>query len=442
MQTPLSTAATYPASANNRGCEVAHAPDESRSIATFEASITAGLDALGAVSDETGALTRLYLSPAHARAIELVSGWMRMAGMSARRSALGDVVGRYEGASRGAPTLLLGSHLDTVRNAGRFDGALGVVTALAMVERLNAQRRRLPFAIEVIAFGDEEGARFQSTLTGSRALAGRFDPVVLDERDPDGVTRRAALAAFGCDATMVAAEARDPAEVLGYLEVHIEQGPVLESRDLPVGIVSGIAGASRGSVTVAGVSGHAGTVPMSLRRDALAGAAEMILAIEARGRADRDLVATVGRLEIAAAATNTVPGAVTFTLDVRSLSDPTRATAVADIRASIAAIGAARGLTTDVTIGYDAPAAASDPNLVGHLNAAVIAAAISPVHLASGAGHDAMAFAGRFPFAMLFVRCAGGLSHRPDEFASAADIGIAANVLWRTIERIALYRAA
>jgi allantoate deiminase len=414
--------------------------DHARHGAAFGAAIEPRLRDLSRISDDAHGLTRLYLSPAHGRALEQIETWMRAAGMAVRRSALGDAVGRYEAATPDAQTLLLGSHLDTVRNAGRFDGALGIVTALAMVDRLHVERRRLPFAIEVVAFGDEEGSRFLTTLTGSRALAGRFDPAVLKERDNHGVTRGEALAAFGCDASAVAAEARDPRGMLGYLEVHIEQGPVLEARGLPVGIVTGIAGATRGSVTVTGVGGHAGTMPMGLRRDALCGAAEMILAIEARGRAGPDLVATVGRLDVLAGATNTVPGAVTFTWDIRSPSDLVRRAAVADIRAAIGHIATARGLTADVTIGHEANAAEADARLVSILETAVRDAAIEPLRLASGAGHDAMAFAGHIPFAMLFVRCAGGLSHRPDEFASVADIGAAADVLWRAIERLAAQR--
>jgi allantoate deiminase len=245
-------------------------------------AISDRLASLDAVSDEDGALTRLYLSPAHRKAADLVTRWMREAGMSARIDSVGNVVGCYEAARPHAKTLLLGSHIDTVRRAGSYDGNLGVVTALEIVDRLRKQGRRLPFAVEVVAFGDEEGVRFPSTLGGSRALAGLFDETTLDERDVEGISRRQALAAFGCDPARIAAEARLLENIIGYVEVHIEQGPVLESENRPVGVVTAISGASRGEVRIVGESAHAGATPMPLRRDALAAAAVMISAIERR----------------------------------------------------------------------------------------------------------------------------------------------------------------
>ena len=239
---------------------------------------------LARISDDPDRLTRLYLSPAHKRAADLVAQWMREAGMSVRIDATGNVVGRREGSAPNAPALLIGSHIDTVRDAGRFDGCLGVLTGIAVVAELAAKQAVHPFAIEVIAFGDEEGVRFPSALGGSRALAGTFDPAVLDERDEEGVSRRQALVAFGCNPDAIASEARSAATALGYVEVHIEQGPVLEADDLAVGVVTAISGATRGVVEVTGEPGHAGTVPMHGRRDALAAAAEMVLAVEARAK--------------------------------------------------------------------------------------------------------------------------------------------------------------
>ncbi|MBS7544081.1 allantoate amidohydrolase [Ancylobacter oerskovii] len=387
------------------------------------------LVALAAISDQPGALTRLYLGPAHRRATEQVAAWMRQAGMEARLDSVGNVVGRYAASSAGAPTLILGSHIDTVRNAGRFDGNLGVVAAIEVVRRLHAAKRRLAFAIEVVAFGDEEGVRFASALGGSRALAGRFDPALLEERDAEGVSRRAALAAFGCDPDRIAAEARDPAKVLGYVELHIEQGPVLEREGLAVAVVTAINGANRGRVTVTGESGHAGTVPMALRRDALAASAEMMLAVERLGRSEADLVATVGRLEIDHAAPNTVPGQVSFTLDVRAPDDAVRARAVAAIRAALEAIAATRGVSVHLDIGYEAPAALCDGGLQQRLAAAMARLGLPERRMPSGAGHDAMAFAGHIPFAMLFVRCRGGISHNPAEYAAPEDIETAMRVL-------------
>ena len=236
-------------------------PDASASMGE---AISVRLTSLAAFSDEDRALTRLYLSPAHRKAADLVIRWMRDAGMSARIDSVGNVVGRYEADRSLARTLILGSHIDKVRRAGSYDGNLGVVTAIETIDRLHSEGRRLPFAFEVVAFGDEEGVRFPSTLGGSRALAGLFDAAILDERDAVGVSRREALIAFGCDPARIAAEARPLENIIGYVEVHIEQGPVLESENRPVGVVTAISGASRGEVRIVGESAHAGATPMPL----------------------------------------------------------------------------------------------------------------------------------------------------------------------------------
>jgi len=264
------------------------------------AKIAARLDELAAISDEPERLTRLYLGPGHRKAADLVSRWMRDAGMAVRIDSTGNVVGRYRGQDPGPRTLMLGSHIDSVRDAGRFDGTLGVITAIEVVAAAAKVGKRYPFAIEVIAFGDEEGVRFPSTLSGSKALAGRFDRKALDEVGEDGVSRRQALLAFGCDPLRLSEEALSPEHALGYVEVHIEQGPVLEQEGLPVGIVTAIDGVTRGTVDVEGVAGHAGTVPMAMRKDALSAAAEMMLAIEERGRDRPNLVATVGKIDVRA----------------------------------------------------------------------------------------------------------------------------------------------
>ncbi len=354
--------------------------------------------------------------------------------MSVRIDATGNVVGRREGSAPNAPALLIGSHIDTVRDAGRFDGCLGVLTGIAVVAELAARQAVHPFAIEVIAFGDEEGVRFPSALSGSRALAGTFDPAVLDERDEEGVSRRQALVAFGCNPEAIASEARSAATTLGYVEVHIEQGPVLEADELAVGVVTAISGATRGIVEVAGEPGHAGTVPMHGRRDALAAAAEMVLAVEARAKGQTDLVATVGRLALTNAAGNTIPGKVQFSLDVRAPIDAQRAAAVADIKAAIARIAAQRNVAAQVTLTHDAPATPCDSRLMQLLSNGIEGIGLEVRHLPSGAGHDAMAFRGRLPLAMLFVRCKGGISHNPAEHASAADIDVAARVLLSFID--------
>jgi allantoate deiminase len=402
----------------------------------FGDAIANRLAELAALSDEPGRLTRLYLGPAHRRATDLVAYWMRDAGMSVRVDPLASVVGRYEAHDGGANTLLLGSHIDSVRNAGRFDGPLGVVTAIEVVKAAFKSGKRFPFAIEVIAFGDEEGVRFASTLGGSRALAGTFDDKALDELDENAISRREALTDFGCDPSRLSAEKRPADRCIGYVEVHIEQGPVLEQEGLPLGIVTAIDGITRGTVDVEGIAGHAGTVPMSMRNDALSAAAEMLLAIEQRARTRANLVATVGKLDVPRSAPNTIPGRVRFTLDIRSPSDDERTKAVDDIKATIAAIAQRRGVMQRFTPGHPTAAAHCDARLSDQLAAAAQACGETPKRMPSGAGHDAMAFDKIIPFAMLFVRCRGGVSHNPDEFASPADIDIAARALAAFLDRI------
>jgi allantoate deiminase len=268
-------------------------------------------------------------------------------------------------------------------------------------------------------------------------MAGAFDPAWLDAADRGGVTRRDALEAFGVAPGWDGRDTLDPATTLGFLEVHIEQGPVLEAKGAALGVVTAIAGASRGRVAVSGEAGHAGTLPMGMRRDALAAAAEMVLAVEARGRATADLVATVGRLAVAGGgAVNTVSGAVEFSLDIRSPEDAIRHAAVAGVATDVAEIAARRGVTAGTAITYDAPAAPCDPALRAALAAAIAETGAPVVELASGAGHDAMAFRGRLPMAMLFARCRGGISHNPAEHCSGADMEAAARALASAARRI------
>ncbi|CAN0221725.1 unnamed protein product, partial [Phaeothamnion confervicola] len=278
-------------------------------------------DTLAQFSEDLPKVTRVFLSPQHRAAGEKILGWMREAGMSAEFDALGNVVGRYDGEAPGAPALLSGSHMDSVRNAGRYDGIFGILCPIECVRRLHAAGRRLPFAIEVVAFGDEEGVRFGATLLGSHALSGTFDPAWLDKKDAAGITMRDALVAFGGDPDAIPGLKRDPAKTLAFVEVHIEQGPVLLSEGLPLGVVTAIAGGSRHTVDVTGLAGHAGTVPMGMRRDALAGAAEMVLAAERIAAGMPGTVATVGRIEAKPGAINVIPGDARFTLDARAGED-------------------------------------------------------------------------------------------------------------------------
>lgn len=397
-------------------------------------ALLARIDALAAISAEPDRLSRLYLTPEHRRANDLVGAWMREAGMAVREDSVGNIVGRYEGLRPGSPALLIGSHLDTVRDAGKYDGMLGVLSGIAVVAALHAERRRLPFAIEVIGFGDEEGTRFQSTLIGSRAVAGAFDPAVLDKRDADGVRLGDAMSAFGLDPAAWATAAHAPVDVLAYAELHIEQGPVLEALGRPVGIVTAIAGATRIAVTVEGFAGHAGTVPMTLRRDALAASAEMILAVEELCSGQDRLVGTVGRIDAVPGATNVIPGRVRFTIDLRADRDPVRLERVAAVRARLEDIADRRGVGIAFEALHDSPAVACHPELMAQFAEAADALGLDAPELPSGAGHDAMAVAKLTDIAMLFVRCDRGISHNPAESITAADAEAGARVLARFVD--------
>ena len=387
------------------------------------------LDELARFSDEPQALTRLYLTPTHKAAALQVQRWMTEAGMTASIDAVGNVVGRYEAAEPDRPALLLGSHIDTVRNAGRYDGNFGVLAAIEAVAALHEKGERLPFAIEVLAFGDEEGVRFPVTLTGSRAIAGTIDRAALDATDQDGISLRDALRTFGCDPARIPSLRRRGGSALAYVELHIEQGPVLEAEGLPVGVVTAINGASRFTVEVLGMAGHAGTVPMHLRQDALVAAAEMVLQVEREARAARDIVATVGRLEVRPGAVNVIPAAVTFTIDTRSPRDAARHDVVAHLRDDLAAVARLRGVKVRIERSYEEPAATCATPLIQQLETSVARAGIRPRRLPSGAGHDGLAMAALCPIGMLFVRCKGGISHNPAESITAEDADIAVTVL-------------
>ena len=389
------------------------------------------LDALARHTDEPGRLTRLYLTPAHRRASAALSAWMREAGMSVRVDPLATLIGRYEGRDPGLPAVLVGSHIDTVRDAGKYDGALGVLAGLTAVEELSRRGERLPFAVEVVAFGDEEGVRFPSTLSSSRALAGTLSPEVLSCADGSGVKLADALIAFGCDPERLSEAARSPDEVLAYIEPHIEQGPVLEEMGRPIGIVTAINGIRRLAVTITGEAGHAGTVPMSLRRDSLAAAAEMVLAVERTGRRHDGVVATVGRIEAHPGAVNVIPGRTSFTIDLRAASDELRDACVAEVRAAIEEIAARRNCTAGISLMHTEPATTCAPAITAALTQAIEAEGMAPVALTSGAGHDAMAVAALCPVGMLFVRCAGGVSHNPAESITTEDAEACMRVLLR-----------
>ncbi len=397
------------------------------------ASLRARIDQLAAISAMPGGLTRVFMSPEQRRASDLVLGWMREAGMAAHEDAIGNVAGRYEGERPGLPALLLGSHLDSVRDAGRWDGPLGVVTAIACVDALRREGRRLPFAVEVVGFSDEEGTRFGATMLGSRALTGHFDHSLLDLRDRDGISIAEAIRAFGLDPDRIAEAARRPGEFIGYLELHIEQGPVLERLRLPVGCVTAIAGATRLHVTINGQAGHAGTVPMQGRHDALAAAANIVLAVEGRAVVEDGLVATVGRLEAFPGAGNVIPGRCEFTIDMRAADDAARERMVTDIRVAIDRVCARRDVSAKVVQTHASPAAPCAPHLQRLIAASIEAEGLPVRLLPSGAGHDAMEIAAIAPIGMIFVRCRAGISHNPAEHADEADIETGARVLLRAI---------
>ena len=385
-------------------------------------------------SELPGGLTRVYSSPEQRQANERVLGWMREAGMSARLDAIGNVVGRYEGERPGLPALLLGSHLDTVRDAGKYDGMLGVVSAIECVADLAARGKRLPFAIEVIGFADEEGVRFGSTLLGSRAVAGTFRREVLDSVDANGIGMRDAMRESGLDPERIQQAAHRREDVLAYAELHIEQGPVLEAEGLPVGVVTAINGATRLAIQVDGFAGHAGTVPMNLRQDALAAAAECVLAIERRCGSVPELVGTVGRLETLPGAVNVIPGKVRFTVDIRSPHDSERLAAVTEVVTEMETIAKRRGVAVKVTKTHEGNVAKCAAWLQKQIGAAIAAEGIPVRKLPSGAGHDGMAMIDLCDIGMLFVRCEKGISHNPAEVITAADAEIGARVFLRFIE--------
>jgi allantoate deiminase len=397
------------------------------------ARILERIEALARISEQPDGLTRVYLSAEHARANALVGGWMQEAGLSVRVDAAGNLIGRREGERAGLPALMLGSHLDSVRNAGPYDGMLGVLTAIECVQALGTQA--LPFALEVVGFGDEEGVRFQATMLGSRAIAGTFDPALLDLTDAGGTSMRAAMQAFGLDPARIGSAARRREDVLAYVEYHIEQGPVLEAEQLPVGVVTAINGQQRFRIEIDGMAGHSGTVPMSLRQDALVAAAECVLVAESTARAVPDAVATVGQISAAPGATNVIPGRVVFSLDVRSPRDADREQVARDIVQACRAIGERRRVQVTATPTHALGSCACAPWLQQQI-AHAIAADGHRVHaLPSGAGHDAMAMVALTDVAMLFLRCKGGISHHPAEAISAADAATGARVLLNFIER-------
>lgn len=390
-------------------------------------------DELNAFTSSEGQLTRLYGTPALRGAIDQVARWMEAAGMIVSIDHVGNLVGIYE-ADTNVPqprTFIIGGHLDSVKNAGRYDGPLGVLCGVAFIEGLAAGDKRLPFHVQVIAFADEEGVRFHTTYLGSRTLAGTLSPEALTLTDEDGVALAAAIREFGGDPDKLSENRRDPGDLLGFIEVHIEQGPILERRDVPVGVVSAIAGATRVSAGFTGIAGHAGTVPMDLRRDALPAAAEFVLAVERIASGEEGLVGTVGQLIVSPGASNVIAGHVESTLDLRHPDETLRATIARQIEMELHTIGNRRKIETQWTEVQGYATVECDLDLMSRLIDAIADEGFEPLQLASGAGHDAVALSEITPVSMLFVRCKGGVSHNPLESITVEDVEVAIRVLDR-----------
>lgn len=367
-------------------------------------------------------VTRLPYGTEHCAALGYLSKMMERAGMTPTLDAAATLVGRIGAGDR---TFYMGSHQDSVPAGGAFDGIAGVVLAVLAMEKLGRDGVRLPFAVEVLAFADEEGVRFPTALVGSRAIAGVVDPGVMEMRDRDGVSMGAAIRGFGGNPGGLAALARDPARALGYLEAHIEQGPVLERAGEALGIVTGICGIERHEVRLGGEAGHAGTLPMEGRRDALVGASAVVLEVNRLARETPGLRGTVGTMELHPGAVNAVPGEARFTVELRAEDDAAREAAGGHIQDFARREAERLGLSVTITRTYSQPAAPCDPALRKALVAAVRAGGGAGLELTSGATHDASAMANLCPISMLFVRCRGGVSHRPDEFAAPPDLGAA-----------------
>jgi len=396
-------------------------------------------DLLARESEVEGSITRIYGTPELRAARDLLDGWMQSAGMTTRIDNVGNLIGRYQAKSPGprAKTFVIGGHWDSVREAGRYDGTLGVLSGIGAVEGLQEAGGRLEFAIEVIAFADEEGVRFHTAFLGSSPVAGSFDPAWLAMTDDDGITLDEAIRRFGGDPNRLAVDALDPADLLGFIEVHIEQGPVLQDRNVPVAVVSGITGSARAEIEFFGMAGHAGTIPMTLRRDALTGSAEFILAVERVGRSVDGLVATVGKLEAEPGGSNVVAGHTSQTLDLRHPDPGIRSRAIDELKEAMRDIGARRSLDAIWNDVPGFPETRSDPALNRMLRNAIEREGMSVVELFSGAGHDAVTMAAITPVTMLFVRCKDGISHNPAESVTVEDVTVAIAILDRFLGSVA-----
>ena len=392
---------------------------------------------------EKGQLTVTYLTDAHRACAQRISHWMREIGFDeVEIDAVGNVVGRYKAApeyeAKGAKTLLTGSHYDTVRNGGKYDGRLGIFVPMACVKQLAQQGKRLPFNIEVVGFSEEEGQRYKATFLGSGALVGDFKNEWLEQKDADGITLREAMTHAGLCIDDIPKLQRDPAKYLGFVEVHIEQGPVLNELDIPLGIVTSINGSARYVCEFIGMASHAGTTPMNRRRDAAAGVAELSLYIEKRAGQDGDSVATIGQLNVPSGSVNVVPGRCQFSLDLRAPTNEQRDAMIDDIMAEMAAIAERRGLRYTTELSMKASAAPSAPEWQKRWENAVDALGVPLFRMPSGAGHDAMKLHEIMPQAMLFVRgMNAGISHNPLEASTSDDMQLSVDAFAHLLQQLA-----
>lgn len=385
-------------------------------------------DLLSEITQTPGIIDRQYLTEQHKQANSQVANWMQQAGMSTWTDEAANQWGRYKSDNPEAKTLVLGSHLDTVPNSGKYDGILGVLLPISLIEYYNKQQRRFPFNIDIVGFGDEEGTRFGTTLLGSRAIAGTWLDKWADLTDQNQVSLAHAMRDFGLDVNLVQNAARNPEDIIGFLEAHIEQGPVLEANDLAVGIVTAIAGARRFKMEVMGSAGHAGTVPMAMRRDALSCASELVLEIEKVAN-KYDVLATVGSIQAKPNAVNVISGYVELSLDIRSDSDQKRDAAVVILQQRLAEICADRNCKFAWQQLHSASSVQCDSTLSQDLIKATESAGYKSFVLGSGAGHDAMAMANLCPISMLFIRCEKGISHNPREAVLHEDVTAALKVV-------------
>ena len=389
---------------------------------------------------EKGQLTVTYLTPAHLAVADTLKALMQEAGFDEISvDAVGNVVGVYHGTAANSPLLLTGSHYDTVRNGGKYDGRLGILIPIAVVKSLSRQKRRLPYGIEVVGFSEEEGQRFRATFLAAGALTGSFDPTWLTQQDADGVTMSQAMQKAGLPGTLASIQAikRDPKKYLGFVEVHIEQGPVLCEKELPLGVVTSINAGVRATCKTIGLAGHAGTTPMSMRQDAMLAAAEISLMAEQRARADEGSVATVGQIQVPGGSINVIPGECVFTLDMRAPTDPQRDALVADIVKEAHAIASRRQVQFEYAEVMRASAAPSDPAWQSRWERAVAKIGQPVFKLNSGAGHDAMKMHTIMPQAMLFVRGGNrGISHNPLEIITAEDATLATQAFEALLDEI------